>query len=918
VVGTLSRILTRATAALLLLAVIGGLPVALVHYVGWPLPTAVPDLDQLTGWLHTPVTDTVIINLLAIAAWLLWAAFIHAIGHELLDTWRGMPTRTSRRNINPLRPAAAALITAITLGTLLTSGATAGPTQQPATIAVAQAQPAQAQPATEPLQTIRPAAAGAITVHVGQERYTYVVKKGDYLYKIAGEWLGDSNRWPEICKLNWHRHFPTVGGTLHDCDLIYPGWDLILPEDASPPANATPAPPPTPEPEPEPEPVEPPTAEPTPSPSPSADTGSPPPSTLPPHPDGVVDPADLPPVSPPSPSDAASPSPAATDSGTPPATTGPEHTEPGDNDQEDNDQEDTEPAGEPESSGTEGMTLPGGSYLPWALAAALIAAAAMVWLQRQRRFRPGPTSDPQTSTRQPPVVEQVRRGMARDPAAPRLPADLVQRAVAVPKLPTLPPGGIGLVGDGAHAAARAAIVTTLASGGPRDPDRQGEVVIDGTTLTTLIGADAASLGPWPRLHIADDLDHALAIVETRLLHRSRILDEHAATDLDTLRQRAPDEEPLPPVLLITETPPPGARMRARATLGLGTGLDVAALLLGEWGHGTTLRIDPTGHTQHVAGPQIDTLDQRMAVLDTDTTVQMFATLREAHTGEPTTTAADTSADQPPPDADAPQPVAGPAPANRREPGPAAAPKVRLRVLGNPQIENITRPGRPLRAKALELAVYLACHPGGKATREIGEYLCPEARLREADQRVHTYASNLRHVLTRAGAPHKDAYLIRDAARYRLDPVTVEVDLWQLRDLLHHAAIASGDNRRHLLEQACNLYAAPLADGCKYEWIEPYRQQARQLVTRAHLQLAEDLLPDDPQRASDLLDQAIGHDRYNEALYCAAMHTRHALGDHDGIRNLLRALTRALADIGAEPSDSTVELADQLRASLEHR
>lgn len=310
----------------------------------------------------------------------------------------------------------------------------------------------------------------------------------------------------------------------------------------------------------------------------------------------------------------------------------------------------------------------------------------------------------------------------------------------------------------------------------------------------------------------------------------------------------------------------------------------------------------------------------MAVLDIGTTVQMLATLREARTGEPTTstTAADTSADQPTQDADAHQPMVDPAPASRRDAGTTVAPKVKLRVLGKPRIENITRPGRPLRAKALELAVYLACHPDGKATREIGEYLCREARLREADQRVHTNASNLRHVLTRAGAPHKDAYLIKVAARYRLDPATVEVDLWQLRDMLHQAAIASGDNRRHLLEQACDLYTAPLADGCKYEWIEPFRQQARQLVTRAYLQLAEDLLPEDPQRASDLLDAAIGHDRYNEALYHAAIHTRHALGDHDGIRNLLRALTRALADLGAEPSESTVELADQLRASLEHR
>jgi hypothetical protein len=243
----LFRILVRTAAGLLLTAVVVGLPVALMHYVGWPLPTSVPDVEQLTGWLHTPVTDTVIINLLAIAAWLLWAAFVHAIGHELLDTWRGMPTRTGRQNFNPLRPAAAALITAITLGTLLTSAAATGPTPPPATVTAAD----HTQPATPPLVRVAQAA-GPITVHVGQERYTYVVKKGDYLYKIAEQWLGDPNRWPEICKLNWHRHFPTVGGTLHDCDLIYPGWDLILPHDARPPGGATPAPPPTPEPEPEP------------------------------------------------------------------------------------------------------------------------------------------------------------------------------------------------------------------------------------------------------------------------------------------------------------------------------------------------------------------------------------------------------------------------------------------------------------------------------------------------------------------------------------------------------------------------------------------------------------------------------------------------------------------------------------------
>ena len=93
---------------------------------------------------------------------------------------------------------------------------------------------------------------------------------------------------------------------------------------------------------------------------------------------------------------------------------------------------------------------------------------------------------------------------------------------------------------------------------------------------------------------------------------------------------------------------------------------------------------------------------------------------------------------------------------------------------------------------------------------------------------------------------------------------------------------------------------------------------RRVATEAHLLLAEDLLEPDPQTASDLLDKAIGLDHYNEELYRKAMHARHRLGDADGIRALLRALTKALADLDAEPDDTTTELAATLRTSLDQR
>ena len=175
------------------------------------------------------------------------------------------------------------------------------------------------------------------------------------------------------------------------------------------------------------------------------------------------------------------------------------------------------------------------------------------------------------------------------------------------------------------------------------------------------------------------------------------------------------------------------------------------------------------------------------------------------------------------------------------------------------MHHLVLPGRSLRGKALELAVYLACHPDGADTDTIADLLLPEARMRQAKQQVHTNASNLRHVLARSGGPHPGtAYLLKrgTTARYRLDPATVNVDLWQLRDLLNRAQLASPPARTDLLRQACDLYTAPLADGCDYEWIEPHRERARRWAIDAHLQLADDLLTTDPQAAADVLRQ--GH------------------------------------------------------------
>jgi DNA-binding SARP family transcriptional activator len=247
--------------------------------------------------------------------------------------------------------------------------------------------------------------------------------------------------------------------------------------------------------------------------------------------------------------------------------------------------------------------------------------------------------------------------------------------------------------------------------------------------------------------------------------------------------------------------------------------------------------------------------------------------------------------------------------------PDGAVKARLRVLGPPGIDDVTAPGPELRAKGLELAVFLACHPDGMSTRDLAEHLAPDAHVNQADQRIHTYVSNLRKVFGRAAGLRKNAYVIRTANRCHRERATVHVDVWQLRDVLKAATTASGPRRRELLRDACDLYGGPLADGHDYEWIQPHREAVRRWAVEAHLVLADELLDDDPQAASDLLDTAISLNPHHEPTYVKAMHARHALGDADGIRILERALAKAFADLDAEPSEDTIALATRLRTDL---
>lgn len=62
----------RALGALLLLAVLlGGIPLALVHFIGWPLPHHMPSQDTF----RQPLSSQILLKALAVVVWLAWAQF---------------------------------------------------------------------------------------------------------------------------------------------------------------------------------------------------------------------------------------------------------------------------------------------------------------------------------------------------------------------------------------------------------------------------------------------------------------------------------------------------------------------------------------------------------------------------------------------------------------------------------------------------------------------------------------------------------------------------------------------------------------------------------------------------------------------------------------------------------------------------
>ncbi|MEV4481805.1 BTAD domain-containing putative transcriptional regulator [Micromonospora coxensis] len=889
-----------------------------------------PSPHTVRQWIAQPLDTGFVVALTATAAATLALLLITvALTHAYTTLARTLRWTGHIRVPGPLQGITAAVLGATALTTATTGTAHAEAATTSSTPDLPSTAPSTAAPAAHDHSPAPPKAATPAT---------YTVQRGDSLARIAARTLGDADRWPEIFALNRGTHFPRTGGTLRDPNLIYPGWTLTLPTNTTPPPapeRSTDTTPPE-----NPDPQEPPApATPDATPSSAAPTHTPAPTVSPSTHTSA-------------PSDTARP------------TTQPDRT--------DSDGTTEQPARGVSLPSGSWVDL-GLAFAITAAVALLWAHRQRRYVPRTPSTRAHSTdADPAPMPR---VVDHIRRGLRRvtaqtgtpraredqsvDPDTNQRPphtADaphdhqpdhrdndhnqtdsLITPAAFTrndPQSPPWPTAGLGLTGPGAAAAGRGFLTAALATANTDHPDAPTQVIIPAATAAALLGTDPSDLPLTPRLTITATVDDALTLLEAQALHRTRLLQHHDLDTITALRGTDAHDEPLPPVLLLADATSSDAA-RTAALLSQGHRLDIHGVLLGTWPTGDTVTVATDGTTTPAGnptrkGPHPADIG-RFSVLNPAETVALLTTLAETHASAPPAPATTDAAPQPDasstahaatstphgvglddnsplllvttPEPD--EPTTGSTEPERRQE------RVTVTVLGKPAIIDAD-PQRHLRAKSMELLVYLAVRDGDASTEAILDDLLPDAPASKALHRLHTYVSDLRAALRHRAGP--GTYLTRNQHRYQLHPDRLDIDLWRMRAAIRTADTAGTHYERvKALRRAVETYQ-PLADGCDYEWLEPYRHAVQREALDAVAALLEELTEHPDQQAA-VCDTALPHHPYTEALYQHAMRAHARLGHPDTIRALRRTLTRRLAEIDAEPTDDILTLADQLIAGL---
>lgn len=215
-----------------LTALVVGVPLILIRTAGWPLPSSMPAVGDVTTRIgQGDIQAEAVVNTLAVIVWIVWAQFMWAV---LWETIVNVPRLMSGRRwrpaplvLSPVGDGVARLFSVIlAVGVLSTTTAStttaltlpSGPTMRDATAAVVVVE-------TPNAATVQPVESGAAT----RRQVRWHTTPEDDLWGIAQAALGDGSRVDEIVTLN-------PGLTAR---LLRSGMVIELPGDANVPDSRT-------------------------------------------------------------------------------------------------------------------------------------------------------------------------------------------------------------------------------------------------------------------------------------------------------------------------------------------------------------------------------------------------------------------------------------------------------------------------------------------------------------------------------------------------------------------------------------------------------------------------------------------------------------------------------------------------------
>ncbi|WP_158920186.1 BTAD domain-containing putative transcriptional regulator [Streptomyces sp. NBRC 109706] len=672
-----------------------------------------------------------------------------------------------------------------------------------------------------------------------RQHTAYTVRPGDTLWEIAGRCLDDPIRWPEIYALSTDLAQPD-GGRLTNPDLLRPGWTLHLPVEAEPPP-------------------------------PSED-----------RPDESTDHPGAP---------------------------------------QEAEEEDTVKA--PEVGAPRPVHVPLG---PAALIGVTLAAGITAAVARSRlRARRHHDADLTVDTAPAPLSSAVRNATHATLAAIRAERDQAEAAEAEitrrpPSAAPAPPGTITIAhrdhteldinalatpggwsfhGDGAPAAARALIVSTLTAAqcSPARP-LAARLIAPRTLLAALLPASAETVGRLPGCIRANDDQEALRIAQSGSIRRARLRDTEAPPD---------EAAPMDILLLHTNVPPEAATFAADAAPG-----ELAVLHFGDRQLGNAAELTADGTVRHHTGPHGPALrGAQLFTLTAQTASELLDCLQpESSQNEPPSI---------PPQSDKHDSGIGPGIVSihqnrtdvvEREDN-SREPPVRVRLLGGMSLF-IREEENPLGMKeaAKEFLAILAAHPQGLRNDTLTELLRLSTTPEQATKDLVNLRRAVRRTLRQATESRSAAFVLQTADRHRLDPQLVRSDATDFTHAIETARrTREPEARTQALERAIDLYQGPLCDGADYPWADELRQWLHHKAIDAAILLADHHTThsEDHHQARNLLERAAGWEPTSEPICQRLMRLHLKNGHPEAAHHAYQRLARHLKEIGVRPGDTTRSL-----------